>query len=96
MPSGYKHGLRWVPEYQTWCDMKSRCYNDNCKNYKYYGGRGIKVCARWKDSFSNFYDDMGSKNGLTLDRIDVNGDYDPNNCRWTSWEIQGKNRRNKS
>ena len=78
----------------TWRDMKQRCYNPNKINYKYYGGRGIKVCDRWMD-FQNFCDDMGERpdGNYSLDRIDVNGDYCPENCKWSSKEDQSRNTR---
>ena len=77
--------------------MKSRCYNPNNKSYKNYGARGIKVCDEWLTDSRKFVEwslVSGWKKGLTLDRIDVNGNYEPNNCRWTSYEVQNNNRRN--
>jgi hypothetical protein len=74
--------------------MKTRCYNPNIKKFKNHGGRGISVCDRWLNSFENFLADMGEKpTGLTLDRIDNDGNYEPSNCRWTTWSEQNKNRR---
>lgn len=79
--------------YTTWQGMIARCMNVNATNYKNYGGRGIAVCERWLD-YNNFFEDMGSKpEGTTLDRIDVNGDYEPSNCRWATDEQQRNNKR---
>lgn len=82
-------------EYNTWCSMKSRCYNVNDKRYKDYGGRGIRVCARWVYSFSNFLKDVGLKpEGKTLDRFpNNNGDYKQSNYRWATPAEQARNRR---
>lgn len=89
------HGMKNSDEYNCWFSMKKRCYNNKEQNYKYYGGRGIKVCDRWKDSFVNFYEDMGKKpsKNHSLDRIDVDGDYSLSNCRWADQTEQCRNQR---
>lgn len=86
------HGMSQTPEYRAWYDMMRRCYKPDRADYKYYGGRGVLVCERWY-LFENFYADMGDANGLTLDRIDVNGNYEPSNCKWSTMSEQVKNRR---
>lgn len=80
--------------YKKWASMKTRCFNSNEKRYKDWGGRGITVCEKWLD-FDGFYDDMYStyKEGLSLDRIDNNGDYEPSNCRWVELSEQNNNTR---
>lgn len=82
------------PTYSSWCDMKYRCSNPRLKEYRYYGGRGIDVCARWNESFENFFLDMGERpHGMTLDRIDVEGGYSKENCRWECRSVQNYNQR---
>jgi len=90
-----KHGMQGTPIYEAWCGMKKRCYNKNYKDYNYYGGRGVTVCDRWKNSFVKFYQDMGDKpsKDYSLDRIDVNGNYEPSNCRWADKTTQSINQR---
>lgn len=80
-------------EYRAWHQMKVRCYNSNRVQYKDYGGRGIKVCDRWLDSFNNFFEDMGKSPTPkhSLDRIDNNGNYEPTNCRWATKKQQSRN-----
>ena len=80
------------PTYQIWYGMVYRCYNPKATVFRYYGGRGIQVCKRWRQGFYNFLKDMGYRpNGLSIDRIDSNGDYSPENCRWTDDVTQGRN-----
>lgn len=88
------HGMWKSREFSIWQYMKDRCYNPNNTRYKNYGGRGIIVCDKWKYSFINFYLDMGESNNLTIDRINVNGNYEPSNCRWSTPKIQARNRTN--
>ena len=96
----YNH-IQYSRLYGVWHSMKKRCYYPKFKQFADYGGRGIKVCDEWRTDFTAFqkwayangYDDTAEYGKCTLDRIDVNGNYEPSNCRWVSMEEQNKNRR---
>jgi len=89
------HGKQ-TPEYRAYTKLKQRCYNKNNPKYPIYGARGIKVCDRWLESFVNFLEDMGKRplDKTSIDRIDVNGNYEPSNCRWSDEQIQASNKQN--
>jgi len=91
-----KHGLRYTPEYRIWFSMHERCYNEKEKCYKYYGGKGVRVCRRWHKrnpkGFENFYKDMGKRpKNKSIDRIDSDGNYSHFNCRWATKKEQAQN-----
>lgn len=88
------HGMSDTPEYNTWCGMRSRCYDTSHEAYSDYGGRGITVCKRWRDSFEAFFADMGNRpEGTSLDRQNNNSNYTPKNCRWLEIPKQNLNQR---
>lgn len=94
--SSKKHGLEGTKIYQVWKSMKQRCFNPNHKSYKYYGGRGIQVCDEWENDFQAFYDwsiANGYTEGLQIDRINNDGNYEPSNCKWVTAKENNSHRR---
>lgn len=94
----YKHGLWNHNLYIRWSSIKQRCYNQNNYTYKHYGGRGIKVCDEWRHNFMSFYDYVTAlpnygEAGMTIDRMDTYGDYEPGNVRWADMHTQIANQR---
>lgn len=89
-----RHGMYGTPEYRAWVSMLGRCTNPSIRSYPNYGGRGIRVCPEWED-FETFFAAMGRRptSGHSLDRIDVNGNYEPANCRWATVKEQARNKR---
>jgi len=95
----YKHGMGDLTDrlYRIWCGMKSRCNHKSHESWKDYGGRGIRVCDEWKKDFVSFYNwaiNHGYTDDLSIDRINVNGNYNPSNCRWADAKTQARNKRN--
>lgn len=92
-----KHGMTHTRLFSIWDGMLDRCYHSYSIMYKNYGGRGISICDEWQKDFMNFYHwaiDNGYEDGLTIDRINTDGNYEPSNCRWATYKDQARNRRN--
>ena len=90
----YRHGLRYVPEYDSWCNMKGRCHNKKHPRYAEWGGKGVTVCDEWLHDFKRFYEDMGPRPtpSHSIDRIDGKKGYSKENCRWATKKEQSENR----
>jgi hypothetical protein len=92
---GHKRGRKETPEHKSWSEMIARCENTDNSRYPRYGARGIKVCQRWRDSFQDFFADMGERPSAahSIDRLNNDGHYEPDNCRWATASEQARNRR---
>jgi len=90
-----RHGMTETSIYKIWSGMRSRCLNSNSNVFSYYGGKGVRICERW-EAFEAFLEDMGPtyRKGLSIERVDVNGDYEPSNCTWIARSEQALNRTN--
>ena len=91
------HGGKHTKLYKIWCSIKQRCYNKNNTHYRYYGGRGIGLCLEWENNFAEFRSwayKNGYEDGLSIERIDVNSGYEPNNCKWIPISEQCNNKQN--
>ncbi len=88
------HGMSGTPEHRAWKNLINRCENTNCDHFEWYGKKGIKVCARWRHSFENFYADMGPRPSAlhSIEREDLDKDYAPDNCVWATSDVQSRNR----
>lgn len=91
----YRHGMRHTRVYRIWNAMRQRCHNPNQPHYVRYGGKGVKVCKKWREDFVAFYKDMGDppSDKHSIDRIDPFGNYEPKNCRWATASQQQRNKR---
>jgi|ERR1700722_8864676 len=94
MPKTHGLSTKNHPLYSAWKNMKKRCYDENCPDYKWYGGKGVSVCDEWRNDFIAFYNwsiSHGWAKGLQIDRIKVHGNYEPDNCRWLTYIEQARN-----